>query len=96
MTKARYVPPRPPWMDEAGCAGIGSDWWYPPARRDGSDDSGREAKRVCRSCPVRVECLEYALAINEEFGIWGGLTPGERRKIPQDTPLTADLLDRLG
>lgn len=94
MTKAPYVPPRPAWMDEADCAGIGSDWWYPRAREDGV--IGAQAKRVCRSCPVRLECLEYALEIKDGFGIWGGLTPKERSKIPRGLPLTADLLDRLG
>lgn len=96
MTRSPYIPPRPAWMDEADCAGIGSDWWYPRAREDRASEIGREAKRVCRNCPVRLECLEYALDIKEEYGIWGGLTPGERRKIPRNIPLTADLLDRLG
>lgn len=43
--------------------------------------STREAKRVCVGCEVRVECLEYALANDERFGIWGGLSERERRKL---------------
>jgi len=43
--------------------------------------STREAKRVCLSCDVRAECLEYALAHDERFGIWGGLSERERRRL---------------
>ena len=43
--------------------------------------STREAKRVCRSCEVRAECLEYALEHDERFGIWGGLSERERRRL---------------
>ena len=45
--------------------------------------STREAKRVCRGCEVRAECLEYALANDERFGIWGGLSERERRRLKQ-------------
>ena len=43
--------------------------------------STREAKEVCRGCVVRGECLEYALANGEKFGIWGGLSERERRRL---------------
>ncbi|WP_231839643.1 MULTISPECIES: WhiB family transcriptional regulator [Blastococcus] len=43
--------------------------------------STRDAKRVCAGCPVRAECLEYALASDERFGIWGGLSERERRRV---------------
>ena len=43
--------------------------------------STREAKKVCLSCDVRVECLEYALGQDERFGIWGGLSERERRRL---------------
>lgn len=43
--------------------------------------SVREAKRICRGCPVRAECLEYALERGEKFGIWGGLSERERRAM---------------
>ena len=43
--------------------------------------STREAKRVCSSCEVRAECLEYALENDERFGIWGGLSERERRRM---------------
>jgi hypothetical protein len=40
--------------------------------------AGEEAKRICGHCPIRLECLEHALAFPEEYGVWGGLTEGER------------------
>ena len=43
--------------------------------------STREAKRICGECPVRAECLEYALEEDERFGIWGGMSERERRKL---------------
>ena len=43
--------------------------------------STREAKKVCLTCEVRGECLEYALMNDERFGIWGGLSERERRKL---------------
>ncbi|HET9518524.1 MAG TPA: WhiB family transcriptional regulator, partial [Actinoplanes sp.] len=43
--------------------------------------STREAKRICGRCEVKVECLEYALGHDERFGIWGGLSERERRKL---------------
>ncbi|MDR3107855.1 MAG: WhiB family transcriptional regulator [Bifidobacteriaceae bacterium] len=45
--------------------------------------STREAKRICAACEVRVECLEYALANDERFGIWGGYSERERRRLKQ-------------
>ena len=43
--------------------------------------STREAKEVCRGCVVREDCLEYALANGEKFGIWGGMSERERRRL---------------
>lgn len=41
----------------------------------------REAKKICESCEVRSECLQYALENDERFGIWGGLSERERRRL---------------
>src|SRR6266511_746616 len=41
----------------------------------------RAAKRICQTCVVQVECLEYALANDERFGIWGGMSERERRRL---------------
>lgn len=47
--------------------------------REGGIDP--EAKKVCLGCEVRAECLEYALGHDERFGIWGGLSERERRRL---------------
>ena len=41
----------------------------------------RRAKSICAACPVRQRCLEYAIAADERYGIWGGLTKDERRTV---------------
>jgi WhiB family redox-sensing transcriptional regulator len=44
------------------------------------DTPTEPARRICADCPVKAECREYALAQGEQFGIWGGLTAGERQR----------------
>lgn len=72
------IQPRPneQWKDHALCAQIGGDLWFPE-----KGGSTREAKQVCRRCPVTAECLDYALAHQEQFGIYGGLSERERRPL---------------
>lgn len=70
------------WMVDAVCASAYPDAWFP---RKGT--STREAKRICKggqgrpACPVRNECLDYALRHDERFGIWGGLSDRERDRL---------------
>jgi WhiB family redox-sensing transcriptional regulator len=64
------------WQRQANCMGVEPDLFFPERGA-----STREAKEVCRGCVVRADCLEYALANGEKFGIWGGLSERERRKI---------------
>ncbi len=66
----------PAWMKRALCAQVDPEAFFP--ERGGST---REAKRICAGCDVRAECLEYALVHDERFGIWGGLSERERRRI---------------
>ncbi|MGH3504655.1 MAG: WhiB family transcriptional regulator, partial [Nocardioidaceae bacterium] len=63
----------PAWTIDALCAQTGSDAFFPEAGA-----SARPAKAVCGRCTVRAECLEYALANEETFGIWGGKTHKQR------------------
>ena len=65
-----------PWADEAKCLNADPDVFFPE-----KGGSTREAKRICAECAVRVECLEYALEHDERFGIWGGMSERERRKL---------------
>jgi len=56
-----------------------------PERKEERDAREAKAKAICAECPVRAECLDYALDIREPHGIWGGLTEAERRLlIPDD------------
>src|SRR5271156_4061953 len=64
------------WQKQANCMGVDPDLFFPERGA-----STREAKEVCRGCVVREDCLEYALSNSEKFGIWGGLSERERRKI---------------
>jgi WhiB family transcriptional regulator, redox-sensing transcriptional regulator len=64
------------WQERALCAQTDPEAFFPE-----KGGSTREAKRVCLSCDVRGECLEYALANDERFGIWGGLSERERRRL---------------
>lgn len=64
------------WQDRALCAQTDPEAFFPE-----KGGSTREAKKVCTGCEVRVECLEYALENDERFGIWGGLSERERRKL---------------
>ena len=74
------------WRLDALCAETDPEAFFPE-----KGGSTREAKRVCVGCDVRAECLEYALASDERFGIWGGLSERERRRLrlARRTPLSA-------
>jgi WhiB family redox-sensing transcriptional regulator len=64
------------WQDLALCAETDPEAFFPE-----KGGSTREAKKVCGGCEVRKDCLEYALASDQRFGIWGGLSERERRKL---------------
>lgn len=64
------------WQERALCAQTDPEAFFPE-----KGGSSHEAKRICLSCEVRAECLEYALLHDERFGIWGGLSERERRRI---------------
>ena len=64
------------WQERALCAQTDPEAFFPE-----KGGSTREAKRICLGCEVRDACLEYALAHDERFGIWGGLSERERRRL---------------
>ncbi|WP_223694656.1 WhiB family transcriptional regulator [Leifsonia poae] len=64
------------WQSDSLCAQTDPEAFFPE-----KGGSTRDAKRICSSCEVRSQCLEYALANDERFGIWGGLSERERRKL---------------
>ena len=71
------------WMRKGKCAGTGADTHFPAERlrTDGDREDTREAKRQCGLCPQRERCLAYALEHHIDYGIWGGLTSRERRRL---------------
>jgi WhiB family redox-sensing transcriptional regulator len=66
----------PEWHERALCAQTDPEAFFPE-----KGGSTREAKKICTGCEVRSECLSYALAHDERFGIWGGLSERERRRL---------------
>ncbi len=72
------------WQLRAACRGPHAKLFFPPAtleRREDRQARERRAKAICAECPVRGPCLDYALAIREPHGIWGGLNEQERRAL---------------
>jgi len=64
------------WQTDALCSQTDPEAFFPE-----KGGSTRDAKRICTSCDVKSQCLEYALQNDERFGIWGGLSERERRKL---------------
>lgn len=70
-----------PWAGLAACIGLNGDWWFPVR-----GTSATEAKTVCGTCPVRSDCLDYALRWDIRHGIWGGLSTRERQRLGRRQP----------
>ena len=76
----------PVFSNPAACEGTDTDQWFPV---NSSDYAHKEhLARICASCPVKIECLEYALEYNVE-GWWGGTTAAVRRQIRKHRGMTA-------
>lgn len=75
------------WQLGAACRGADSDVFFAPHNERGRARRQREAqaKRVCMQCPVRTRCLQHAYAVDEPFGVWGGLSASERRALTADS-----------
>jgi WhiB family transcriptional regulator, redox-sensing transcriptional regulator len=72
------------WQWRAACRGEDTALFFAPSDtevRDVKLARERKAKAICSGCPVRIECLEYAIRIRETHGIWGGLNELERRLL---------------
>ena len=72
------------WQDRALCAQTDPEAFFPE-----KGQSPKDAKRVCLACEVRDECLQYALDNDERFGIWGGLSERQRRKLKKKPSVRA-------
>ncbi len=69
------------WREDARCRGTDAMLFFPAGRTGESIGAIAAAKAVCRSCAVQEPCLEYAVATNQETGIWGGRSEDERRVL---------------
>ena len=79
-TESLLAPER--WMVDASCAQTNPDAWFPGSQEEAL---GRQAKRVCRDvCPVRAECLEFALRTGQRDGIWAGYSPRSLEKLRRE------------
>lgn len=79
-----------PWMADARCSQVDPEIFFP--EKGGSD---RDPKAVCGRCSVTAQCLQYSLDHNERFGIWGGVSERDRRKLkrantPPKEPIMTD------
>jgi WhiB family redox-sensing transcriptional regulator len=72
------------WQLKGLCRGNHSYLFFPPSSVERKEERERreaKAKAICSACPVKIDCLEFALEIREPYGIWGGLTETERRQM---------------
>ena len=77
------------WRSHAICRDTDPDLFFPIGTTGQALVQIARAKQVCGECPVRVDCLEYALETNQDSGIWGGLSEEERREIRRRNALAA-------
>lgn len=77
------------WRNLALCKGKTTNDFYPEMGVKGAAKQVKEMKMFCRECPVILDCLDYALENDEQFGIWGGMTPKERSKIKKNKGVLA-------
>lgn len=68
------------WRDRAACHGYPTDWWFPNGTVSNSVEV-RQARAICQDCPVRGECLDWAIRTHQPAGIWGGMGVVSRRRL---------------
>jgi WhiB family redox-sensing transcriptional regulator len=73
------------WRDSAACRAVDPDLFFPIGNTGPALLQIHEAKRICHSCPVRDECLRWALDTGQSIGVWGGTSEAERRALARRT-----------
>src|SRR6478752_1106664 len=73
--------PNRDWADLGRCATADPELFFPPPGTDSTI-----ARAICRTCPVRRQCLEYAIVTGQRHGIWGGMTESQRRRLRRHHP----------
>jgi WhiB family transcriptional regulator, redox-sensing transcriptional regulator len=69
------------WKEQAACRDADPDLFFPISAGVRAQADASHARKICRPCPVRSACLQYALVTGQAYGIWGGLTADERRLL---------------
>lgn len=83
-------PPDEAWRERAACKGKPVDWWLPPVTASGhAVRYPPEAVALCDACPVREQCLDFAIA-HDELGYWGGTGERERRRVAWERRLARE------
>ena len=85
MTAARMLTTRDfAWRDRAACKDSHPELFFPIGSTGDALEEIDAAKAICRSCPVRKDCLAFAVETNQESGVWGGMSEDERRRLRRD------------
>lgn len=87
----RPAQPRPDWFDERNCRDVDTRLFFP---MQGENHLSAAAKAVCAGCTVREQCLQFALDNEERFGIWGGTSEKQRRRMRRDRRVAAGVAVR--
>jgi WhiB family redox-sensing transcriptional regulator len=72
------------WRSHALCRDTDPDLFFPVGTTGAALVQIEQARAVCRECPVQSDCLDFALATNQDSGIWGGTSEDERRMIRRE------------
>ena len=68
------------WRSAGACLSADPDLFFPISSAGPGERQIAQAKVICAGCPVRRECLDFALAHDQVYGIWGGTTPDDRQR----------------
>lgn len=82
------------WQYQGACRNLDTEQFFHPEGERGGTRRRRDdaAKAICAQCPVIAECRKYALAAQEPYGVWGGLTQEERRELIRESRVESERL----
>lgn len=79
LVEYELIAEREDWMQDGACRGVDPEMFFPTRGGDSAT-----AKKVCEGCPVKDECLDYALRTCQKYGVWGGVSERERRALRKE------------
>jgi WhiB family transcriptional regulator, redox-sensing transcriptional regulator len=69
------------WAGRGACRGSDPELFFPITQSGPAISQIAKARAICARCPVRAQCLEFAMDSGQDFGVWGGMSEGERRTL---------------